>query len=157
MADDEDPDSEFTDASKRYYRTYHSLLNGRPCTADGVFLPPGTPPTPVPPKSPHDWSPYRNDIEFATAEFVFKQSHMSNKATDLLLDLMAAQLLKHDDHPPFADHKDLHKVIDATQLGNVSRFNTQGNALNMMLLRGWTENTRSGTETIRKCSRSSYS
>ncbi|KAG2119082.1 uncharacterized protein F5147DRAFT_542278, partial [Suillus discolor] len=83
-------------------------------------LPPGTPPTPVPPKSPHDWSPYPNDIEFATAEFVFKQSHMSNKATDLLLDLNAAQLLKHDDHPPFADHKDLHKVIDATQLGNVT-------------------------------------
>ncbi|KAG2093742.1 uncharacterized protein F5147DRAFT_747883 [Suillus discolor] len=33
---------------------------------------------------------------------------------------MAVQLLKHDDHPPFADHKDLHKVIDATQLGNVT-------------------------------------
>ncbi|KAG1850375.1 hypothetical protein DFJ58DRAFT_842446 [Suillus subalutaceus] len=120
MADDEDPDSEFTDASERYYCMYHSLLNGRPCTADGAFLPPGTPPTPVPPKSPHDWSPYCNDIEFAMAEFVFKQSHMSNKATDLLLDLMAAQLLKHNDHPPFADHKDLHKVIDATQLGNVT-------------------------------------
>ncbi|KAG0692872.1 hypothetical protein DFH29DRAFT_985642 [Suillus ampliporus] len=32
---------------------------------------------------------------------------------------MAAQLLNHNDSPPFADHKDLHKVIDATQLGNV--------------------------------------
>ncbi|KAG2062203.1 hypothetical protein BDR06DRAFT_1027453 [Suillus hirtellus] len=32
---------------------------------------------------------------------------------------MAAQLSKHNDSPPFADHKDLHKVIDATQLGNV--------------------------------------
>ncbi|KAG1864403.1 hypothetical protein F4604DRAFT_1882097 [Suillus subluteus] len=115
MADDEDPESEFTDASECYYCTYHSLLN-----ADSVFLPPGTPPTPVPPKSPHDWSPYHNNIEFATAEFVFKQSHMSNKATDLLLDLMAAQLLKHNDHPPFADHKDFHKVINATQLGNVT-------------------------------------
>ncbi|KAG2340120.1 hypothetical protein BDR05DRAFT_977427 [Suillus weaverae] len=44
---------------------------------------------------------------------------MSNKALDLLFDLMAAQLLKHNDSPPFADHKDLHKVIDATQLGDV--------------------------------------
>lgn len=26
---DEDPESEFTDASGRYYRTYHSLLNGK--------------------------------------------------------------------------------------------------------------------------------
>ncbi|KAG1843384.1 hypothetical protein DFJ58DRAFT_717807 [Suillus subalutaceus] len=116
---DEDPESEFTDASGRYYRTYHSLLNGLPCTADGVFLPPGTPPTPAPLKSPHDWSPYRSDVEFATAEFTFKQCHMSNKASDILFDLMAAQLLKHNDSPPFADHKDLHKVIDATQLGNV--------------------------------------
>ncbi|KAG1843170.1 hypothetical protein F4604DRAFT_1596946 [Suillus subluteus] len=32
---------------------------------------------------------------------------------------MAALLAKHDDNPPFADHKDLHKVIDATQLGDV--------------------------------------
>jgi hypothetical protein len=44
---------------------------------------------------------------------------MSNKASDILFDLMAAQLLKHNDSPPFADHKDLHKVIDATQLGDV--------------------------------------
>ncbi|KAG2116424.1 uncharacterized protein F5147DRAFT_743077 [Suillus discolor] len=97
MADDEDPESEFTDASERYY-------------SDGVFLPPGTPPTPVPPKSPHDWSPYRNDIEFATAEF----SHR------LIARLNGRAAVKHNDHPPFADHKDLHKVIDATQLGNVA-------------------------------------
>ncbi|KAG2114059.1 hypothetical protein BD769DRAFT_1673487 [Suillus cothurnatus] len=32
---------------------------------------------------------------------------------------MAVQLLKHNDSPPFTDHKDLHKVIDATQLGKV--------------------------------------
>ncbi|KAG1862695.1 hypothetical protein F4604DRAFT_1882298 [Suillus subluteus] len=32
---------------------------------------------------------------------------------------MAVQLLKHNDSPPFVDHKDLHKVIDATQLGDV--------------------------------------
>ncbi|KAG1865352.1 hypothetical protein F4604DRAFT_1586129, partial [Suillus subluteus] len=70
--DEGDEEAEFTDPSGRYYRTYHSVLNGRPCTADGVFLPPGAPPTLPPPKSTHDWSPYRNDIEFATAEFTFK-------------------------------------------------------------------------------------
>ncbi|KAG1853645.1 hypothetical protein F4604DRAFT_1883373 [Suillus subluteus] len=32
---------------------------------------------------------------------------------------MAATLVKHCDVPPFADHKDLHNVIDATQLGDV--------------------------------------
>ncbi|KAG1737113.1 uncharacterized protein EDB91DRAFT_1249762 [Suillus paluster] len=129
MAGDEDPnppEAEFMDASGQYYHTYHSLLNGkyipvcgRPCTADGVFLPPGMPPTLPPPKSPHDWSPYRNDVEFATAEFTFKQCHMSHAALDFLFDLMAATLAKHDDSPPFVDHKDLHKVIDAAELGNV--------------------------------------
>ncbi|KAG2352099.1 hypothetical protein BDR07DRAFT_1455271 [Suillus spraguei] len=87
--------------------------------SDGVFLPPGAPPTLPPPKSAHDWSPYRNDIEFATAKFTFKQCHMSNAAADTLFNLMAALLAKHDDNPPFADHKDLHKVIDAMQLGDV--------------------------------------
>ncbi|KAG1848127.1 hypothetical protein F4604DRAFT_1545141, partial [Suillus subluteus] len=97
----------------------HHIPLGRPCTADGVFLAPGVPPTPLPPKSHNDWSPYHNDIEFATAEFVFKQRHMSNAAADTLFDLMAALLAKHNDSPPFTDHKDLHQVIDATQLGNV--------------------------------------
>ncbi|KAG1809306.1 uncharacterized protein BJ212DRAFT_1448759 [Suillus subaureus] len=32
---------------------------------------------------------------------------------------MATTLVKHHDTPPFADHKDLHNVIDATQLGDV--------------------------------------
>ncbi|KAG2096718.1 uncharacterized protein F5147DRAFT_747545 [Suillus discolor] len=32
---------------------------------------------------------------------------------------MAATLAKHRDTPPFADHKDLHSVIDATELGDV--------------------------------------
>lgn len=98
---------------------FSDSLLGRPCTADGMFLPPGTPPTLPPLKSPHDWSPYHNDMEFAMAEFVFKQSHMSNAATDQLFDLMAVQLLEHNGSPPFVDHKDLHRVINATQLGNV--------------------------------------
>ncbi|KAG1792118.1 uncharacterized protein BJ212DRAFT_1451172 [Suillus subaureus] len=32
---------------------------------------------------------------------------------------MAVTLVKHHNTPPFADHKDLHNVIDATQLGDV--------------------------------------
>ncbi|KAG1809209.1 hypothetical protein EV424DRAFT_1543155 [Suillus variegatus] len=152
--DDPDlPEAEFTDASGQYYRTYHALLNGQPCMADGMFLPPGTPPTFPPPKSPRDWSPYRNDMEFATAEFVFKQSHMSNAATDQLFDLMAAQLLEHNGSPPFVDHKDLHRVINATQLGNVpwQCFSVQymGNTLNMIPLRGWTKNMRSANPTYK--------
>ncbi|KAG2355217.1 hypothetical protein BDR07DRAFT_1453834 [Suillus spraguei] len=90
---------------------------GRPCAADGTFLPHGTPPTPAPLKAPDDWSPYRNRIEFELAEFAFKKCHMSARNLDFLCDLMAATLARHHDTPPFVDHKDLHNVIDATQLG----------------------------------------
>lgn len=65
-----------------------------------MFLPPGAPPTLLPPKSTHDWSPYYNDIKFAIAEFTFKQHHMYNAAADTLFDLMAALLAKHNDNPP---------------------------------------------------------
>jgi hypothetical protein len=44
---------------------------------------------------------------------------MSAGDLDRLLDLWAATLAKHNDSPPFADHKDLYKVIDATPLGDV--------------------------------------
>jgi hypothetical protein len=44
---------------------------------------------------------------------------MSAKNLDFLCDLMAVSLTKHCDTPPFADHKDLYNVIDATQLGDV--------------------------------------
>ncbi|KAG1863920.1 hypothetical protein F4604DRAFT_1882154 [Suillus subluteus] len=117
--DSDSADAEFTDLSKWCYRTYHSMLNRRPCTADGEFLPHGTPPTPMPPKAPDDWSPYRNRLEFEMAKFAFKKCHMSAKNLDFLCDLMAATLVKHHDVPPFADHKDLHNVIDVTQLGDV--------------------------------------
>ncbi|KAG2335321.1 hypothetical protein BDR05DRAFT_898699 [Suillus weaverae] len=83
------------------------------------FLAPGVPPTHSPPRSHNDWHPYCNNIKFATAEFAFKQHHMSNAAADTLFDLMAALLVKHNNSPPFTDHKDLHQVIKATQLGDV--------------------------------------
>ncbi|KAH7918492.1 hypothetical protein BV22DRAFT_1186404 [Leucogyrophana mollusca] len=66
-----------------------------------------------------DWYPYRNKIEFETAEFLFKRSHMSSAKVDAILDMWAATLTKHNDSPPFADHHDLHKVIDSTPLGGV--------------------------------------
>jgi hypothetical protein len=92
---------------------------GQPCTADGEFLPHGTPSTPMPLKAPDDWSPYCNRVKFEMAEFAFKKCHISAKNLDFLCDLMATTLTKHHDVPPFTDHKDLHNVIDATQLGDV--------------------------------------
>ena len=44
---------------------------------------------------------------------------MSAGNIDILLDLWAASLFKHDDQPPFASHQDLYDTIDATPLGDV--------------------------------------
>jgi hypothetical protein len=66
-----------------------------------------------------DWTPYSNRIDFEFAEFVFRQNQMSADHIDTLLDLWAASLFKHDDHPPFANHKDLYSTIDATPRGDV--------------------------------------
>ncbi|KAG2133568.1 uncharacterized protein EDB93DRAFT_1242859 [Suillus bovinus] len=74
----------------------------------------GAPPTPPPIKSPDDWAPYRNRVEFETAEFLYTRNQMSAGDINILLDLWAATLLKYNDKPPFADHRDLYKTIDAT-------------------------------------------
>ncbi|KAG1821798.1 uncharacterized protein BJ212DRAFT_1477638 [Suillus subaureus] len=52
---------------------------------------------------------------------------MSAPNINTLLDLWATLLLKHHDHPPFADHKDLYKTIDNILIGGVNwqSFNIQ--------------------------------
>jgi hypothetical protein len=66
-----------------------------------------------------DWTPYESRIAFETADFLFSRNQTSAKQIDTLLDLWAASLIKHDDAPPFTDHRDLYNTIDATPLGNV--------------------------------------
>ncbi|KAG1882348.1 hypothetical protein F4604DRAFT_1879473 [Suillus subluteus] len=91
----------------------------RPCDENGTFLPPGSPPKPLSDKSPTDWTPYRNRVEFETAEFFFTENQTPAAQINRLLDLWASTLQKHDDKPPFADFRDLHKTIDKTPLGDV--------------------------------------
>jgi hypothetical protein len=45
---------------------------------------------------------------------------MSAWIIDMLLNLWAATLLKHDDTPSFANHSDLYNTIDSTPLDDVS-------------------------------------
>ncbi|KAG2339206.1 hypothetical protein BDR05DRAFT_977829 [Suillus weaverae] len=56
--------------------------------------------------------------KFEMAEFLFTHNQMSAKQIDTLLDLWAATLIKHNDAPPFANHKDMYASIDATPLGD---------------------------------------
>ncbi|KAG1862715.1 hypothetical protein DFJ58DRAFT_715183 [Suillus subalutaceus] len=105
-------DTQFVGPGDRLYRNYHPKLNGQ-------FLEDGASPTPPPSKSPDDWTPYRDRVEFETAEFLYTRNQMSAGDINVLLDLWAATLLKHNDKPPFADCRDLHKTIDSTPVGDV--------------------------------------
>lgn len=96
-------------------------MAARPCDANGNFLPPGSPPSPLSDKPLDDWTPYRSRLEFEVAEFLFVQNQMPAAQINKLLDLWATSLLGHttSDQPPFADCKDLYKTIDSTPLGDV--------------------------------------
>ncbi|KZT03381.1 uncharacterized protein LAESUDRAFT_738265 [Laetiporus sulphureus 93-53] len=94
-------------------------LHARPCDKAGRFLPPNVPPPPHEPRASDDWAPYGSRIGFETAEFLFKREQMSAGNIDILLNLWAASLVKHGDHPPFTNTTDLYHTIDATALGDV--------------------------------------
>ncbi|OBZ65559.1 hypothetical protein A0H81_14416 [Grifola frondosa] len=100
-------------------REFHEHINGTPCDENGNYLPPGTPPTPPPTPSADDWTPYRSRTEFETADLLYRRTQMPAKNIDALMDLWEATLLKHQDHAPFASHKDLYDTIDSTRLGDV--------------------------------------
>ncbi|KAG1724210.1 uncharacterized protein EDB91DRAFT_1255351 [Suillus paluster] len=112
-------DTQFVGPGDRLYCNYHPKLNARPCDATGQFLEDGASPMPPPSKSPDDWTPYRDRVEFETAEFLYTRNQMSAGDINVLLDLWAATLLKHNDKPLFADCCDLHKTIDSTPVGDV--------------------------------------
>ncbi|KAG1862611.1 hypothetical protein F4604DRAFT_1882264 [Suillus subluteus] len=114
-----DADTVFFRPGDRLYCNYQPKLNAHPCDATGHFLEDGAPPAPPPDKSPDDWTPYRDRVEFETAEFLYACNQMSAGDINILLDLWAATLLKYNDKPPFADCRDLHRTIDNTPLGDV--------------------------------------
>lgn len=97
-------------------------FSGRPCDEHGNFLPADSPPQ----KSrhanadPNDWTPYRNRVEFETAQFLYCREQMSAGNINILLDLWAATLLKHDEPPPFASAADMYETIDSTPLGDIA-------------------------------------
>ncbi|KAG0692648.1 hypothetical protein DFH29DRAFT_985697 [Suillus ampliporus] len=91
---------------------------GLKCDANGAFIDQDAPPPPHTDALPTDWTPYDNRVEFETAEFLFTRNQMSAKQIDTLLDLWAATLIKHNDTPPFANHRDMYNTIDATPLGD---------------------------------------
>ncbi|OBZ79675.1 hypothetical protein A0H81_01417 [Grifola frondosa] len=77
-------------------KEFHGMMNGQPCNAEGDFLPPNTPPTPPEPRPPTDWSPYKDRIDFETAETMYKRAQIPAGIIDDLLNLWTASMLKYN-------------------------------------------------------------
>ncbi|KAL4072698.1 hypothetical protein V8B97DRAFT_1917064 [Scleroderma yunnanense] len=74
----------------------------------------------VPMKSPNDWAPYHNQLQFELAKFLFAQAEMPAKKIDMQLEIWAALLLSLGREPLHANHMDLYCVIDSTSVGKVN-------------------------------------
>ena len=108
---------EFIELHDIHFLTYRQRHVGKPCNEDGSpLLDPDLPPA-TNPREPNDWTPYKDRIAFEAAEFLFKRRKMSAADIDFLCQLWAASLAPHHDSPPFSNHQELHKTIDATSVG----------------------------------------
>lgn len=112
------------DGKVDFFSGYAPLLRfhvGRICDEDGNNIPLDTPPPPRgSEKGSDDWTPYNNRIQFELADFLFRKTQMSAEHIDVLLDLLAASLAKHDGEPPFSNATHLYDTIDLTPLGEVT-------------------------------------
>ncbi|KAG2115732.1 uncharacterized protein F5147DRAFT_743328 [Suillus discolor] len=99
---------------------YHETLTGRICDENGNFLNPGTPPPPYMAKSPDNWTPYRNRLEFECADFIYTENQMSAGDINKILYLWGITSAVHHDNLPFSDYRDLYNTINATPLGDVA-------------------------------------
>jgi hypothetical protein len=75
-----------------------------------------TPPPPNADKSPDDWTPYENRLQFEVADFLFRRNQMSVGDINFILHLWSASLAVHDDEPPFTNSTSMYNAIDSTPL-----------------------------------------
>ncbi|KAJ6590829.1 hypothetical protein B0H10DRAFT_2167907 [Mycena sp. CBHHK59/15] len=89
-----------------------------PCDSNGVPLAPNTPPPPRSTAPDDDWSPFEDEVQFRTADFLFRRVEMSQGNIDYLLELWGLSLMKHGDLGPYDNYQQLYAAIDAVNVGD---------------------------------------
>ncbi|PBK62830.1 hypothetical protein ARMSODRAFT_990403 [Armillaria solidipes] len=98
-------------------RHFHPHLTGRPCDANGIYLPTGV--NPDPPLEPINLAePFEDVAQFRIADFLFHKVEMSQGGIDELMELWTLTMLKHGDFGPFENHDAMHKAIDSIRQGD---------------------------------------
>jgi hypothetical protein len=64
-----------------------------------------------------DWTPFKDRVQFETADFLFRSAQLSATKINSLLSLWAASLIKHNDIPPFNNATHLYETIDSIKSG----------------------------------------
>ena len=82
-------------------------------------MPADEPPEPQILKAENNWFPFTSRAGFELADFLFTDAQLSQKKIDRVLELWAATLVPYGDSAPITDHLDLHRQIDAIDLGGV--------------------------------------
>ena len=94
----------------------NDVATGTPCDVDGYDLEHGALPEIPPAESPPDWLPFDSQVQFETADFLFKKAEMSQANIDILMDLWASTTA--DGQAPFRDHREMLATIDAIDGGD---------------------------------------
>lgn len=93
------------------------ICSGTPCDAAGDAITSHVT-TGNEPNAEDPWMPYRSQLEFELAEFLFTTTRMPQVQIKRLLELWASSLAPHGGQPPFASVNDLLNTIDATAVGD---------------------------------------
>jgi Plavaka transposase len=90
-----------------------------PCDEDGGFLPDGNPPDPRSNPDHDDWDPFEDEVQFLTADFLYRQEEMSAGNINILFDLWALSMSKHEEFGPFSSYEQMYSAIDNIKHGDV--------------------------------------
>ena len=93
------------------------LVTGTPCDSDGYDLRPGALPEDHGDGSQPDWSPFASQVQFETADFLFRKAEMSQADIDTLMQLWASTTS--DGSAPFQNHQEMLETIDAIDVGDI--------------------------------------
>jgi hypothetical protein len=94
----------------------NTSATGTPCDEEGYDLESATlPPLQTADGSP-DWGPFNSQVQFETADFLFRKVEMSQRDVDTLMQLWASTTADRD--APFANHQEMLTAIDSIQQGD---------------------------------------
>ena len=93
------------------------IVTGTPCDADGYDIEPGMPPQDHSGSSQSSWFPFTSQVQFETADFLFRKAEMSQTDTDTLMRLWATTTS--NSCAPFLNHHEMLTTIDAINVGDI--------------------------------------